>query len=141
MIKLAAIINLWDGIELLRGSIDCYKDHVDEIIIVWQEVSNFGEPHNPPSIINLSSEVNRKTTFLKYDPYFSLGGSQNEVKKRNIGLDIARELRCTHFFHIDVDEYYEDFGGLKKEYLISCKKASICKIYTYFKKPTLRLDM
>lgn len=140
MTKLAAIINAWDGVELLRGSIDCYKDYVDKIIIVWQSISNIGEYYDPLPEIKFHFEIERKIVHSKYEPNLTIAASQNEVKKRNIGLDIAYNNDCTHFFHIDVDEYYQHFGAMKKEYMESKLPASICKIYTYFKKPTLRLE-
>jgi len=140
MIKLAAIVNVWDGCELLRGSIDCYKDHVDKIIIVWQNVSNIGEAYDPMPEMKFPFEIEKKIIHSKYEPNFNIAASQNEVKKRNIGLDIAYNYDCTHFFHIDVDEYYQNFGAMKKEYFNSRCPGSVCRIYTYFKKPTLRLE-
>jgi len=63
--KLAAIYNLWDGEELLLGSMKCLKDHVDLFIIVWQEVSNFGEPHNPLDNLNFAGFP---IALVKYNP-------------------------------------------------------------------------
>jgi hypothetical protein len=138
--KLAALYNVWDGVELLHGSINCIKDHVDQIIIVWQNVSNIGEAYDPMPEMDFHFEIRKKIIFYKYEPNFSIRPAQNEVKKRNAGLDIAYNYNCTHFFHIDVDEYYQDFAAAKKEYLISGCKGSVCRIYTYFKEPTLRLE-
>ncbi len=45
--KLAAIYNVWDGVELLKHSIASIKQDVDLIIIVYQDISNFGEEFNP----------------------------------------------------------------------------------------------
>lgn len=132
--KLAAIYNVWDGDELLAGSVNTIKDHVDLIIIVYQNVSNFGEPHVP----NLRLDVKCEVVLEKYLPV-SMGGMHNEQNKRNIGLRIAREHGCSHFFHMDVDEYYEDFRMLKAEYIENRAAGSVCSILTYFKKPTWRL--
>jgi len=138
--RLAAIYNVWDGEELIRGSIDCIKDYVDKIIIVWQDVSNFGEAYDPMPNLKFPFEIDKKVIHYRYEPTFGIGGAQNEVKKRNIGLEIAYNYDCTHFFHIDVDEYYQDFKSLKAEYFNSGKIGSACRIYTYFKKPTWRLE-
>lgn len=137
MKKLAAIYNCWDGIELLRGSMLCLKDHVDLFIIVWQDVSNFGELYSPIPDMDLSGFSN--VILQRYDPVIG-NGAFNEKKKRNIGLNIAMREGCTHFLHIDCDEFYEDFGRAKELYLQSENRGSVCKLYTYFKLPTLRFE-
>lgn len=136
--KLAAIYNAWDGVELLPGSIKCLYKHVDEIIIVWQDVSNFGEKYSPhaemaDSLIPYLSKI----TFIKYDPIIDMGGSMNERAKRNLGLDLAKKKFCTHFLSIDVDEYYKNFELYKSMFIESGQKGSACRLQTYFKKPTL----
>jgi hypothetical protein len=134
--KLAAIYNVWDGAELLSGSMQCLADHVDVFIIVWQDVSNFGEPYNPLPDIDFSGI--KSLILQKYEPQ-STSGSKNERAKRNIGLDIAKREGCTHFLHVDCDEYYPDFGKAKELFISSGLQGSVCKMFTYFKLPTLRL--
>lgn len=136
--KLAAIYNVWDGAELLRGSMLCLKDHVDLFVIVYQDVSNFGERYNPLPNMDLSDFG--RLILHRYAPNAQEGGI-NERKKRNIGLDIARRGECTHFIHIDVDEYYDDFGAAKKLYIDVGRAGSVCRLHTYFAKPTLRLEV
>lgn len=142
--KLAAIYNVFDGLELLKGSIDCIKNDVDEIIIVYQDVSNFGEQcedivfkitHLLRSDFNLVCNIKWK----KFTPT-NISGQPNEILKRQLGIEKAKELGCTHFIQIDCDEYYEDFGSAKKLYLDSGFEGSVCKMWTYFKLPTLRLE-
>jgi hypothetical protein len=138
--KLAAIYCVWDSDELLGGSIDCIKDHVDEIIIVYQDISNFGEVYHPYLAWGNWQEIRHKLTLIKYQPYPNKG-RENEIKKRNIGLDKARELGCTHFLHMDCDEYYKFFGEAKEIYTRFGHKGSVVPLHTYFKKPTLRLEV
>lgn len=135
--KLAAIYNVWDGAELLKGSINCIKDNVDLIIIVFQKYSNYGEFYDPIWGV-LDSCEGLNVHFYLYDPEISKGAKYNETRKRNIGLDIARQYNCTHFLHLDCDEYYEDFAKTKAEYFNSGADGSYCKIYSYFRYPTLR---
>lgn len=139
--KLAAIYNVWDGVELLEGSIRSIINDVDVIIIVYQKVSNFGEEYDPcPEIIHACSQFSRGNFhFEEYTPAIG-NGFQNESKKRNIGLNLARELECTHFLHIDTDEYYKNFAEAKKLYIESGAEGSVCKLFTYFKLPTLRFE-
>jgi hypothetical protein len=135
--KLCAIYNVWDGEELIKGSMECLKYHVDLFIIVWQDISNYGEPYNPISKLDISGF--KSVILHKYFPNVG-SGIKNERVKRNIGLEIAKENNCTHFLHIDVDEYYENFGEAKDLYIRSGWPGSVCKLYTYFKKPTLRFE-
>jgi hypothetical protein len=131
--KLAAIWNVWDGDELLQGSINSVIDHVDIIIIVFQTISNFGEAYAPK--IPRGNKIHTICHF----PYPSKG-KENEIRKRNIGLDKARELGCTHFLHMDCEEYYREFARAKALFIYSDRKGSVCRLNTYFKKPTLCLD-
>lgn len=139
--KLAAIYNVWDGVELLKGSIDCIKKDVDLIIIVYQRVSNFGEQYDPmPEMqgIFLPFPAGDDTTdilFCEYVPT-SMHGAKNETAKRNKGIEIAREKGCTHFVHLDCDEYYKNFHEAKKMFIDSGKDGSVCRLFTYFKSPT-----
>jgi hypothetical protein len=132
--RLAAIYNVWCGEEHLRGSMECLRDHVDLFIIVTQNVSNFGEWYSPTLDIK-----GFNTVVLKYTPAFN-AGAINETNKRNLGLEVAKAEGCTHFLHMDTDEYYTDFGKAKREYMRSGLNGSVCKIFTYFKKPEWRCD-
>lgn len=134
--KLAAIYNVWDGEEHLTGSINCIKDRVDAIIIVFQNISNFGELHFPLGNLKLPEA---KYFFHEYKPT-QINGAFNEKRKRNIGLEIAKQNGFTHFIHLDCDEYYKDFGKAKEAYINSGRDGSACKIYTYFKLATLRFE-
>ncbi len=79
--------------------------------------------------------------FYKYVPGIR-NGLTNEKAKRQLGLRIAKENKCTHFLHLDCDEYYdkEDFKYAKNYILENNIKGSVCKMYTYFKKPTYRCE-
>lgn len=135
--KLAAIINLWDGAELLNGAIDRIKDDVDLIIIVYQNISNYGEEYYPLHDIEIPKG---NWIGIEYRPAVGNGGFFNEKYKRNIGLDVARKNHCTHFLFLDTDEYYENFNRAKQEYIASGADGSVCRLFSYFKLPTLRFE-
>ena len=134
--KLAAIYNVWDGVELLRGSMNCLKDHVDLFIILYQDVSNFGEQYDPLPEMDLSGF---KKIIYKYTPKRN-AGQPNEIEKRNIGINIAKQYGCSHIIQMDADEYYADFGSAKQQYINSGRSGSVCKMYAYFKRPTWRME-
>lgn len=125
--RLAAIYNVWDGEELLKGSIDQIRDETDIIIIVSQHISNYGERYRPKLDGNYDIEI-------LYEPDVSKGGTWNETRKRNIGIQKAIQLGCTHYILMDCDEYYDDFKDLKNH------PDAVLPLFTYFKHPTYRLS-
>lgn len=141
--KLAAIYNTFDGEELLEGSIAQIADEVDEILIVYQLESNIGE-HYPELLTTLAKikELWPKIRLRKYAPDLELPAATNERQKRQIGLDWALRLQCTHFLFLDNDEYYErDAFALAKALLENGNyDASACRLYTYYRQPTYRLE-
>lgn len=138
--KLCAIYNVWDGVELLKYSINSIKNDVDLIIIVYQTKSNFGEEYNPLEEIRKALPGDHPITLIQnYTPEY-IGGAVNEIKKRNLGLKLAYNEGCTHFLHLDCDEIYEDFNKAKNLYVESGAEGSVCKLFTYFKLPTLRFE-
>lgn len=132
-IRLAACYNVYDGVELLAGSMRSIAEHVYLFIIVYQDKSNFGETgFNPLQHVDLSEFHN--VELIKYTPRIN-AGHKNETEKRNIGIRSARSKGCTHFIHLDVDEYYKDFGEAKEAYIQSGSEGSVVGLYTYFKRP------
>lgn len=138
--KIAAIYNVFDGEELLMPSISHVVDHVDMVIIVWQKISNFGEVYDPRPTDGFDPEWGDKIIPIFYEPDLQFGGSFNEKTKRNLGISVARAHGATHFLHMDCDEFYQDFGAAKQIYENSGAAGSVCKMFTYFKEPTLRLE-
>ena len=72
--KLAAIYNVWDGEEHLLGSMKCLTGHIDLFIIVFQRVSNFGEPFDPltPKMMEgllANHVVGEDIQFVELSPY------------------------------------------------------------------------
>ena len=139
--KLAAIYNVWDGIENLKGSIDLIEEHVDVFIIVGQTISNIGEQYDPwPEIHQAASGISKQVSYFNYFPDFKKNPSQNELEKRNIGLRLAKALRCSHFFSLDADEYHPRWDqyvqfkhfSKKKTGLLVLLKISLFHLYTLF---------
>ncbi len=148
--KLAAIYNVWDGVELLRGSMECLRNEVDLFITIYQNTSNYGERYKPFEDVADGTNFAEKylpyetgcfsSIQIRYEPNLLAGGRINEISKREFGLEFAKLEGCTHFLMLDCDEYYSDFAKAKQAYIDSGASGSCCKIYTYFKKPTLRFE-
>ena len=104
--KLAAVYNVFDSEELLEESISSIREQVDLIIVIFQQVSNFGIQHK----INLKNFLsNLKTIDIlhEYQTDLSKPCYHNELYKRITGAKIALENNCTHFLHMDCDENYD----------------------------------
>ena len=138
---IAAIYNVWDGVELLRGSMQML--HVEHYVIIWQDRSNYGEKYNPLQDIHEAIDGIPNVTLIQYEPTITKdrsNGRVNEARKRNLGIQEARRHACTHFLSLDVDEYHPDFDAAKQAYFDSGKEGSVMKMWTYFKSPNLRLE-
>lgn len=141
--KLAAIYNTFDGDELLEGSIAQIINHVDEVLIIYQLESNIGEHYlELLSTLAAIKEFWPDIRLRKYQPDLAITPAANERNKRQIGLDWAQKLGCTHFLFIDNDEYYDSdvFAQAKRKIEASGHDATACRFHTYYKSPNLRLE-
>jgi hypothetical protein len=141
--KLGVAYNVFDGEELLEYSIGSVRAAVDFVCVVFQEVSNFGNPCSPELLPTLTDLYRRRLIdkLVRYTPVDS-GGQPNEIAKRNIGLQLCRNEGCTHFLALDCDEVYEgkQFEYAKREVEDGGYDASACQMVTYYKEPIYRLE-
>lgn len=136
--KLAAIYNVWDGDELLAGSMRQIRRSVDHIIVVHQEVSNFGEEYIS-KVINYIPYIDQQ---IFYTPNLAWSGTKNETAKRQLGLDAAIAAGCTHFIFMDCDEYYssDQFERCKDIIGKLDIETSVIKMQTYYKEPVWQVE-
>lgn len=154
--KLGVSYNIFDGEELLEGSIKCIRDQVDYISVVYQTTSNFGNPCDT-NLVPLLNELKEKgliDELFEYKPkltetYNTLGikiiegkGHFNELTKRNVGLSLSVGSKCTHHMSMDSDEYYlpEQFKFLKEEIINGDYDSSYSQMRTYYKSWEYQLD-
>lgn len=143
--RLVGIWNVFDGLELLKGSIEQIRPHLDGVVVVSQTFSNYGEQDTQvyPFIESLVKE-GLVDSHLHYDPDVRPGISPrwNEQAKRQLGIDYAKQEGYTHFVGLDCDEYYDtdEFGDAKAYIEDSGDEASAVRIQTYYKRPTLMLE-
>jgi hypothetical protein len=134
--KLGISYNLFDGEELLEGSINCIRKYVDFISVVYQTVSNFGNKANPNLVDYLMKIKSNKLIdeLYEYIPT-TFHGAGNEIEKRNIGLQLSRNVGCSHHMSIDADEYYlgYEFKHAKEKIIKNDNDASFCPIINYYK--------
>jgi hypothetical protein len=117
-VSFAVAINVFDDtIELLESVIqNLVMNKMDTIIVLWQKVSYHGEPSRISNWPHRLQEIKSRNHFHFLDECFhptlmTTRGSisiaaQNEVAKRNLGLQIAKRLGQTYFMSLDADEYF-----------------------------------
>jgi len=140
--KLGVIFNVFDGEELLEAAVNCIAGYSVFTVLLCQDVSNHG-------IENKAGSWECERLFLKgkadavktFTPDNLLSPSQNELNKRNSGLQELRKAGCTHFLMMDVDEFYSAWklaGAMavieKYDY-----DTTYCRMFTYYKFPTVQL--
>lgn len=133
---LSVSYNLYDGEELLEGSISQIRKNVDYISVVYQNISNFGSKRTSlePFLKDLKSR-GMIDEFILFVPNLTKSAHKNELKKRNIGLELAKIAGCTHFMSMDTDEFYipKDFAEAKNKIIAEDVDASYCNMQTYYK--------
>ena len=138
----AAVYNVFDGLELLPYSVSNISPCVDGIIFVYQDVSNTGDRANVgEDVAFISSSTRNKCYSVKYTPDLGKLPSDNERMKREIGRATAKKLGFTHFLDIDCDEFYirEEFNALKDKIYKENLNGAVVKSKVYFKSPTLTI--
>jgi hypothetical protein len=103
--KLVAIINFWDGEEILPHAVRQWHKLGVDVIIVYSNTSNYRTIKNNSAL--LSKPEYKDCQLFKCEPLDSLQPVDNERRKRNFGLEKAKELKYTHFITADADELYE----------------------------------
>lgn len=141
--KLGVSYNLFDGEELLEGSILCIRNSVDYISVVYQTKSNFGydcSENLEPLLSNLKKN-NLIDEIIKYEPRI-VNGHHNELLKRNLGLKLSKQVGCTHHMAIDTDEYYieSEFIEAKQIIIDNDYDSSYCQMLSYYKSWEYILD-
>ena len=131
--------NIFDGEELLKFSVKTMRPCVNYISVVYQDLSNLGNPISE-SIFPLLSELKRDgliDEIIKYVPNLALKGHGNEVAKRNIGLESCINAGCSHFMTMDCDEFYknDEFEHAKNVIISEGYETTACQMKTYYKTP------
>lgn len=137
--KLAAIFNVWaDSVELLPFAVDNIQAcGVDHVIVVWSKSSNYGEVIE--QYLNVVGVIK-----VQCEPIHGRPAMFNETRKRNAGLQKARELGCTHFLTADSDEFYEPeaFKRETERFHVNPNLAGlVCGCQTYFRSPKLTIGL
>lgn len=138
--KIAAIISSWaDTRCLLPFCIENIRPVVDSVIVIYSEYSNHFN-HNDAITELVFSKL--PCQWVKVEPERGRSPHDNETRKRNFGLSLAKEQGCTHFIILDADEFYiqEEFEQDKQRMVRENLNGLVSKIKTYVKSPCLQVD-
>lgn len=133
VMRLCAIFICWADWDWLDHSVENISPLVDGIIIVASEKSNYGEVSPIPDKWKLKVAVCEPV--LHYPAH-------EETRKRNSGLDLARDLLYTHFIMMDADEIYDskEFLREKQRFIDNPNLAGlVCRTQVFVKSPTLTI--
>ena len=141
--NLGVSYNVFDGAELLPFSIKSIRNQVDHVNVVYQKVSNFGEPIDKESL-DILHQLQREKLITSLTPYntdLSKNAQFNEIAKRNIGLLVNKKFGMTHFMSMDCDEMYfeKDLEHAKSVIEKEGFDASACKMEFYYKYPEIKI--
>ena len=140
--KLGIFYSVYNGTELLNGSIRNILPYVDVVLLHYQTTSNRGNRSNEFEEWHEKNKdtLSDKVQILKYRPRNEWDKTKkNERIKYNIAAKHLLEQGCTHFMMAACDHYYEpeQFAWAKaqaKDYQVTWSK-----MYTYYKYPTWQL--
>jgi hypothetical protein len=140
--KLIALYTVFNGTELLDGSIERIIEHVDEILVCYQNISNTGTKSREANIWRKSSRYRDKIKFIKWTPDLSKSTKQNEVDKHNFMLSCARRNGFTHHILMACDHYYDtnQFAAAKQQLIDQPLDVTVTTMYTYYKHMNWRLE-
>jgi len=142
--KLGVLYSVWNGLELLSGSINQIINDVDHIVICYQKVSNKGET-NPTIIDDIYEIINgfdsTKFIIIGFEPNLIVNTKQNETNKHNKMIDTARKSGCTHFLFAACDHYYDTAQFKRAKTFCEQNKYShtFTEMITYYKHDTWAL--
>ena len=141
--NLIALYSVFDGEELLEGSVRQIRPFVDFVLCSVQEVSYTGRRYeggvdkaNQLKRLGLVDQVAMFRPFPEERPQI------NELRKRFGAITLGFNAGFSHFLHMDCDEYYlpEQFAQAKAFVEEGGFDGSLVYSKTYFKRPDWEMD-
>lgn len=137
--KLGICYMVFDGVELLEFALKAIRSEIDHISVTYQTVSYFGN-QNDVDIVSIIKDLESQGLIdesLHFHPDLSVSHPKyNELKLRNLGLEMSRKAGCTHHISADVDELYVGSDLKRAKELMEGYDYSISHYSTYYKEPT-----
>lgn len=136
--------NIFDGEELLEDSILCIRDLVEYVSVVFQTESYWGNKCSEgleDLLLRLKNE-GLIDDLVKYDNNPQLSPHQNQILKRNLGVQLSKKNFCTHHMSMDCDEFYteDQFNDLLDWYDDNPNYVGFADYNDYYKSPSFLID-
>jgi len=135
--KLGISYPAFNGIELLEYALRAIRSEVDFVSVIYQDISFFGNSAQEDllDILNRLADDRLIDMLICYEQDFNVGNKENETRIRNLGVDLSREIGCTHHISADVDEFYlpEQLRYVKDN--IHGYDCSLVRLTNYYKHP------
>jgi glycosyltransferase involved in cell wall biosynthesis len=131
-----------DAHEVFIHSLKSVRPHVDYICVVYQTISNKGEPCEHPTYVKDLQLWHQQGLIDELFFFEPQQGWNNEISKRNIGLRQLKAANCDYVMNMDSDELYiaEEFEFMKKTMIEGDYDGSACQMVTYYKTCEYVLD-
>jgi hypothetical protein len=107
--KIAYMINSFDASELLESGLSEIRNELDFIGAIWQKRSYCGNLMDPIDFEELQrlKKIGLIDELIEFVPDYRKPHREQETDKRNMGINMARELGHTHVISADADELYD----------------------------------
>lgn len=139
---LGCAINLFSGQELIPFFCKELRNHIDYIIVMYQQISFSKNQINKETIDFLRKLKNEKLIddYFCFNFQFKKHIKKIETDKRNYCIKKLKEKNCTHHLICDVDEFYmkEQFKWAKKKIIKDKLNVTYCNSIDYCIFPTLQ---
>jgi len=141
--RLIALYSVFDGEELLEGSVRQIRPFVDFILCSVQTLSYTGETYAGGS--EMAHDLKRKglvDQVAMFTPTLTERPQICELRKRFGAMQLGFNAGFSHFLHVDVDEYYvpDQFRWATDFMDTSDADCSLVYSQPYFKRPDWELD-
>jgi hypothetical protein len=136
--RLAALITVYNGLELLQKCVENLERQVDGVIICYQNVSNKGSfsPHVGAFCRSMGVDT------VKFTPDLTIKTKENERLKHDFMLQYSKKHGFSHAILMATDHFYTDEQVYfsRKDVAANDWDVTATSMQTYYKRPTWRVD-
>ena len=134
--KFGVCYNLFDGEELLEDSINCIRNYVDYISVIYQTKSNWGDDCSK-DLVKILVDLKSRELIDDMVEYKNIENNPqiNETNKRNLGIKLSIQNGCSHHMSLDCDEFFltTEFENLIKYHKDNPDKITYLSLVPYYK--------
>jgi len=117
--KFGATYSVWDGLELLESSLRSIRGSCDYINIVYSNESWYGRK-SPRKILPILQDLMARglcDEIIEYKVDIKRSPTDNETRKRNMGMKAAVRAGVHYLMSMDADEFYvaSELEAMKSE--------------------------